>query len=435
MRRLRVAIHAQISPDSGAGGVESVLIGLITALAKLPDSREEYVIVGPASNPEWLRPYLGANMKLVSPLSATPDRQPLATLKRRIRRRLASIYYEARNLFSPISERHYRVSGEPMHFYDKLRCDVVHVPYQELIMCSTPTVFNPHDLQHLHYPEFFNREIIDNRERIYPEACRRAQCIVVGSHWIREDVVQQYGVDRNKLQIIPWAPPTLAYAAPDDTMRDEVRRKYSLPQAYAFYPAVTWEHKNHIRLLKAIAQLRDREGVHINLVCSGAHYPAHWPKVQACLDEFGLQDQVQFVGKVPGSELRALYRLAQFVVVPTLFEAASGPMFEAWEEGAPVACSAVTSLPEQAGDAALLFDPLSIDAIADALRMMAGSELLRSELVAKGRLRLTDFSWERTARAYRAVYRKAAGFRLNDEDRHLLSWDWMAAPETLYGVD
>src|SRR5262245_1638888 len=106
MRRLRVAIHAQISPDSGAGGVESVLIGLITALGKLPDSCEDYVIVGPASNPEWLRPYLGANMKLVSTLSATPDRQPIASLKRRIQRRLAPIYYEARNLLSPISERY-----------------------------------------------------------------------------------------------------------------------------------------------------------------------------------------------------------------------------------------------------------------------------------------------------------------------------------------
>jgi glycosyltransferase involved in cell wall biosynthesis len=417
MRRLRVAIHAQLSPDSGAGGVESVLIGLLTALAKLPDSREDYVIVGPASNPEWLRPYLGANMKLVSPLSATPDQQPIASLKRRIRRRLRM----------PVER--------PMHFYDTLRCDVVHVPYQELIMCSTPTVFNPHDLQHLHYPEFFNREIIDNRERIYPEACRRAHCIVVGSNWIREDVAQQYGVDRNKLQIIPWAPPTLAYAAPDDAMLDAVQRKYSLPQAYAFYPAVTWEHKNHIRLLRAIAQLRDREGVRINLVCSGAHYPAHWPNVQACLDEFNLHDQVQFVGKVPGSELRALYRLAQFVVIPTLFEAASGPMFEAWQEKSPVACSVVTSLPEQAGDAALLFDPLSVDAIADALRTMSGSEVLRRELVVNGSLRLTDFSWERTARAYRAVYRKVAGFRLNDEDRQLLTWDWMAAPETLYGVD
>jgi hypothetical protein len=82
-----------------------------------------------------------------------------------------------------------------------------------------------------------------------------------------------------------------------------------------------------------------------------------------------------------------------------------------------------------------LFDPLSVDAIADALRTISGNELLRKELEKQGKLRLADFSWERTARAYRAVYRKAAGFRLNDADRHLLSWDWMAASEHLYGVD
>jgi glycosyltransferase involved in cell wall biosynthesis len=117
--------------------------------------------------------------------------------------------------------------------------------------------------------------------------------------------------------------------------------------------------------------------------------------------------------------------MAQFVVIPTLFEAASGPLYEAWYDGAPVACSNVTSLPEQASDAALLFDPRSTESIAAAVAEMATNGKLRETLRERGERRLKDFSWERTAKAYRAVYRRAAGQPLEEEDRWLLTWDWM----------
>ena len=81
------------------------------------------------------------------------------------------------------------------------------------------------------------------------------------------------------------------------------------------------------------------------------------------------------------------------------------------------------------GDAALLFDPFSVEAIADTVRRMATDEQLRADLIRKGNWRLRDFDWERTAKAYRAVYRQAARYPLSDEDRWLLSWDWMESPQ------
>ena len=132
---------------------------------------------------------------------------------------------------------------------------------------------------------------------------------------------------------------------------------------------------------------------------------------------------------VPPEDLRALYHLAQFLVMPTLFENGGLPVSEAWHEGTPVTCSAVTSLPELVGNAALLFDPFSVEEIASAVRRMATEPSLRADLVRKGQRRLQDFSWERTAKAYRAVYRRAARRPLTDEDRWLLSWDWMRDPQ------
>ena len=100
-------------------------------------------------------------------------------------------------------------------------------------------------------------------------------------------------------------------------------------------------------------------------------------------------------------------------------------MFEAWQEDVPVACSNATSLPQQAGNAALIFDPARVELIADALDLMSSDVKLRETLRENGRRRLSDFPWERTARAYRAVYRRAAGLAPGDDDAQLLAWDWM----------
>jgi glycosyltransferase involved in cell wall biosynthesis len=202
-----------------------------------------------------------------------------------------------------------------------------------------------------------------------------------------------------------------------------VREKYGLDSPFALYPAMTWEHKNHIRLLHALALLRDRDDLKVRLVCTGQQND-FWPRIKERMAALRLEGQVRFLGFVPAEHLRAVYRLAQFVVIPTLFEATSGPLLEAWQEGTPVACSTVTGLPEQAGDASLLFDPLSVEAIAEVVARMATDPDLRKQLQQRGMRRLQDFTWQRTAKAYRAVYRRAAGRPLGEEDRWLLDQDW-----------
>ena len=313
-------------------------------------------------------------------------------------------------------------------FYENLGCDVIHFPYQQFVLCALPSIYNPHDLQHLHFPQFFTPPIIAWRETVYPAGCHFARTVAAASQWVKQDIVDHYHVNPNKVQVIPLAPPTQAYREPTADYLTSIQEKYELSSPFALYPSMTWEHKNHIRLLEAMALLRNRDGLKINLVCTG-HKNNFWPHIEKRLLELNLQDQVKFLGLVPPQDLKALYRLAQFVVIPTLFEAASGPLFEAWQENVSVTCSTVTSLPVQAGDAALLFDPLSVEAIAEAMSKMATNPNLREDLRKRGVRRLQDFSWERTAKAYRAVYRRAAGYPLTEEDHWLLSWDWMREPQ------
>lgn len=422
---LRIAINAQFLPGQGVGGVESVLTGLVHALGELLDGPEEYVVIGPWQQPDWLRQHIGPNQRT----TRGPD--PNTARPRGLRAGMRALGSRALGpLLGGPAAAGRRWPDVPVSdgFYESLGCQVIHFPYQHYTVCALPSVYNPHDLQHLHYPQFFPPATIAWRETIYPAGCHFAHTVPVASQWVKKDIVEHYAVSPDKVQVIPWAPPTQAQQAPTAPAMAEAKQKYGLPDEFALYPSMTWEHKNHLRLLEALALLRDRDGLRVRLVCTG-HQNEFYQRIEERLKSLALADQVRFLGIVPGPELRALYRLAQFVVVPSLFEAASGPLFEAWLEDVPVACSSVTSLPEQAGDAALLFDPLTVESIARAVAAMATGPQRREDLRARGRSRLKDFSWQRTARAYRAVYRRAAGHRLSDEDRSLLSWDWMRDPQ------
>ena len=409
---LRVAINAQLIPGAGVGGVHTVLLGLVNALSKL-DGPEEYVLVVPWESRDWLKPYLGKNQRVVpgpkidAVKRALGAANPVGKLARRA-----------------LAWRHGKGEGGPAlarsnGFFEGLACNVIHFPYQHFILSDIPSIFNPHDLQHAHYPQFFTPGEVHWREVTYGAACRAAHTVAVSSEWVKQDVVRHYQIEPEKIQVIRWAPPTQSYGEPTAETLQAVVQAYGLADTFALYPAMTFEHKNHIRLLEALALLRDHRALKVNLVCTG-HQNDFFPQIRKRITDLQLDEQVRFLGMVPPEHLRVLYRKAQFMVFPSLFEAAGGPLVEAWGEGTPVTCSAVTSIPEQAGDAALLFDPFSVEAIANSLEQMVTSPPLRDRLRSSGRVRLQCFKWEYTAQAYRAVYRRAAGVTLCEEDRWIL---------------
>jgi glycosyltransferase involved in cell wall biosynthesis len=316
-------------------------------------------------------------------------------------------------------------------FYESLGCDVLHFVHQGFVLCALPTIYNPHDLQHLHYPQFFSVSNLAWRETIYPAGCRFAETVAVASQWIKDDITRHYGVSPHKIQVIPWGPPTVAYPEPSEENLTAVKLRYQLQRPFAFYPAVTWPHKNHLRLLEALARLRDERGLVVRLVCTGSRDERFWADIERRVEELALRTQVKFLGFVPEADLRAIYQLSEFVVMPTLFESDSFPVYEAWLEGIPVTCSNVTSLPDQVKDAALIFDPKDVEDMTDAIAQMATNTELRQTLCKRGHQRLSDFDWTRTGKAYRAVYRRAAGHSLSKEDQRLLRWDWMRQPQPL----
>lgn len=332
---LKIAINAQLLPNSGAGGIVSALIGLIHALGKLDDGVEEYIVIVPWQEPDWLDLYLGPNQRVVHTPQPPPPKEKKPDPKEPYKRLLRSVFRPIHNVWRELSPL--PIPPPPPRlwpdvpvsdgFYESLGCDVIHFPFQNFVVCSIPAIYNPHDLQHLHYPQFFTPQTIAWRERIYPAGCHFARTVVVGSHWVKQDVVRHYQMDPQKIQVIPWAAPTQAYPIPSAEFLEAMKDRYCLHVPFALYPAMTWEHKNHLRLLEALANLRDQEGLAVNIVCTGFRQPDHWPRIEEKMEKLNLNNQVKFLDLVPPAELRAIYKLAQFVVVPTLFEASSIPIF------------------------------------------------------------------------------------------------------------
>jgi glycosyltransferase involved in cell wall biosynthesis len=395
---MNVAIYAPFAAEQGIGGIEYYTRALLHALGEL-DGPETYSVIVRHDGHGWLGHGPADNQRLC-PLPESPTMTSPNCLWTGL----------------PIS------TG----FFESLGCDVIHFPSQSYVITSMPSVFNPHDLQHRHLPRFFPPRTIAWRETVYRAGCELSSVVAVGSQWVKDDVVRQYNVHPDRVRVIPCAPPTEYTAGLDHADPEEIRTRYGLPEAFMYYPAMFWPHKNHLRLFEAMALLRDRDGLTTHLVCTGTLHDDMRGPVTECIERLGLTGQVHLLGLVPRQDVPRLYGLARFVVMPSLFEAESGPVFEAWDMGTPVACSSVTSLPQQVRDAGLLFDPCSAPDIARCVASLWRDDALRQRLAATGTRRRALFSWNKSARAYRALYRSLAGTALTAEEQHLLDNDWMA---------
>lgn len=386
---MRVVINAQLDPQT-SGGIAQVVMGLAHGLAQLEGDegdRDEYVFVCSEASAAWLRPFIGSK-----------HRQSLLAGRIEINRRGGE------------SQGGVRDSDGFWESYDP---DVLHFPYQAYTRTQVPTVFNPHDLQHVHLPEFFTDQERARRDALYGEACRHAAVVATASQWVCDDVVRYFDLPLHKVQVIPWGAPTEAYRRPSDELIARTLQRYAIAKPFAIYPAQTWPHKNHARLLDALRRTIDHGGVDLNLVCTGG-LTRHFDAVTHHIDALNLKSRVRMVGWVDEETLMALYASARFMIVPTLFEAASFPVLEAFSNRLPVACSRVTSLPEQVGDAALLFDPTDVDQMADAMQALATNDDLCEELSRRGTQRIAQATWRRTAESYARLYRSVATGQTDD---------------------
>jgi glycosyltransferase involved in cell wall biosynthesis len=265
-------------------------------------------------------------------------------------------------------------------------CDLWICPAQDVLTYALPakTIGVIHDLMHRYenrFPEVSHRGLLKRRERHYRNICAAAAAVLVDSAVGKSHVMEAYGVAPGRIHVLPYvAPPYMRNAEPAD-----FESRYQLPDSFVFYPAQFWEHKNHVRLLQALSvALESVPDLHLVLVGSGKNAHA---KVMRTIDDLHLRHRVKVLGYVPDEYMPGFYRRARGLVMPTFFGPTNIPPLEAMTAGCPMAISNIYAMPEQVGDAALLFNPSSVEEIAQAIVRLASDKTLRSQLSEVGRKR------------------------------------------------
>jgi glycosyltransferase involved in cell wall biosynthesis len=302
-------------------------------------------------------------------------------------------------------------------WFQGLGVDVMIYPLPTPIafQAGVPYVMTIHDLQHRLQPEF--PEVSANgewewREEVFRRGAEGALAILTDSETSRRDVVEFYGdaIGPDRVFVLPSVPPAYLDEDPPTSERSRVRAKYALPPRYLFYPAQFWPHKNHLRIVEALALLPPELDVHVAFAGSTSTEVREqtFADVVARTRELQLEDRVHYLGYVDDDDVAALYAEAEALLMPTFFGPTNIPIVEAWLTGCPVITSNVHGVPEHVGDAAVLVDPTSPESIAEVVERVWDDAELRAELADRGRRRLGMFGADEHRERVAAIVAAAA---------------------------
>jgi glycosyltransferase involved in cell wall biosynthesis len=350
------------------GGAEVYARRLLPALRKAdPDLEMTLFLGGPAQNENW-----GDGVDVV-PLRFDP--------RSRVRRVLAE---------QTVLPRAVR----------QAKPDLLHNLFNTApALPQVPQVTTIHDVVFKRYPETHGL-LAKGVEVLVPLAARRSKRVITDSEASKSDLVQYLELPAGRVDVAPLGPglPEDAHGPP----AAELRERFELGDAPLVLSVLAKRpHKNAARLIEAMARVPRA------ILLMPGYSTGYERELEEQLDAAGVADRVRLLGWVDDATLDGFYRAADCFVFPSLAEGFGLPVLEAMLRGAPVACSNATSLPEVAGDAALLFDPLDGEAIAVAIRRILEDDALAERLRTAGLERAKRFSWEETAKQTLASYRKA----------------------------
>lgn len=354
-----VAVVAQ-TPEAG-GGFQQSLNSLAT-LAAACDGHyrlRALVLKGGLPNPERLSELL-PSLSSVEWVAAPPSR------KSRVLRSLPGVLRRARLVRAAVRVFRGLPTGS---FLDRLGADVIYFLSPNtaaLELLGTPFIMTVWDVCHLDFPEFPEVRAdgeFGRREEFFSRALPQALLVVTDSEALSDRIHARYGVDRPRLLAQPFLPSPFLFSSASPT--DEVLERYDLEPGYWFYPAQFWAHKNHVRILEALALLRSR-GERQRAVFAGSD-KGFRTVVEAHARRLDVTDGVKFLGFVPSEHLRGLYEGAVGLVFPSYFGPTNLPPLEGIALGIPVVCSDFHQ--RSLGKGPQYFDP--DDAVQLAARMSA----------------------------------------------------------------
>ena len=267
-------------------------------------------------------------------------------------------------------------------------------------------VLSIHDLTFIVRPEWCSDVIVRLFAKHTPRFAAEADAIITGSEASKKDIVERLGIAANKITVTPYAADPAHRPVARERALEDVRRELALDVPYLLFVGTLERRKNVANIVRAFGRIA-AEVPHSLVLAGGAGWG--YPEIDEAILAGAFSDRVVRPGYVRAGLLPSLYSGADGFVFPSRYEGFGLPVLDAMACGCPVITSTSSSLPEVAGDAALMVGPEDVDALAEGIRRMATDAQLRDTLRAKGRARAAEFSWDRCALQTLDVYRSLCG--------------------------
>ena len=386
---MRIGIDCLRIDPAYVGGVNTFSLGLLGGFAAVANGHRFALYV------------TDENQELFSRFKREPGFQLVATSGRglRARKRIcqAALLSRSSELYRMTSNLAYSEIQTAMD----AGCDIMYTPTVVLQSFSSrrPTVLSMHDIQHVHYPEFFRWDKRLSRTITYGLSARYAHCLQASSEFIKKDVLTHMSPKR--VEIISEGVAIEDFTAWQDISR--LRERYDLPKRFLFCPAQLWLHKNHLTVLEALKEIEKREGLRIPLVMTGASFSAA-PGILKFISEQNMS-YVRYLGKVPFEDMVALYQGCDFLISASLYESSSLPILEAAAAGTPIIASRIPS--HQELGKRLQINLFAARDVADLVRVLLSlwdDKSKASAQVARNRENITFYSWTNVARQYLSLF-------------------------------
>jgi glycosyltransferase involved in cell wall biosynthesis len=275
-------------------------------------------------------------------------------------------------------------------FLDKLNTELIYFTSPSSLpkyLSKYNFIYTVWDLSHrdeVEFPEVRENFVFERRDELNKDIFPKSMAILVDSKVGAENLVRRYGVDKNRVLVMPFSPAENVVFTDKDYEKNfiDIKNKYNIKFDYLFYPAQFWPHKNHIYILKALKTLQEKYNIKIGAIFSGSD-KGNMQYIKDSVCEFELSEQVVFTGFVSNTEMRYLYRQSFALTMPSYFGPTNLPPLEALNLGVPIIYGDINGAREQLHDAAIFLDLSNYHSLCDAVISLKNDNV-RNNFIEKG---------------------------------------------------
>lgn len=373
------------------GGINSFTIGLLDGFSKINTTHQFNIFVSNKNKGVFEKYLINKNFNIIEIDLPSPFF---------IYMEWKSIKLHSHWIYKIIKNIVYKKQAK---WIDK-QCDILYTPTTTLFTynSSVPNVLSMHDIQHMHYPQFFSKLQLLIRNITYDLSAFHADYLQVSSNFIKSDFLSNFHfLKPERLELIKEGVNIEQFR----TSSIDIRKKYLLPDFFLFYPAQLWSHKNHITILKALLLLKKTEDKEISLVLTGSDYNAS-EQIFSFIKENNIQN-IYYLGKVSFEEIIALYKAAKFLITASMHESSCLPILEAAAAGVPIIASDIPPNIEMGEIINLnLFKMNSYESLAETISKIWDNDKLINEQIKNNLYNILYYSWEKIAGQYLFFFEK-----------------------------